>query len=216
MQDLEEVIKNRYSVRQFLPRPVPSSLVTEALEVAQRAPSNSNTQPWRLFLASGPAMDRLKEALMNKMRDETDFSRGILPLPASLQHHRFELGSIVYKALGIDRNDAETRRRRVLRNFEFFDAPLGGAICIPSGMGPADALGVGMWLQTLMLALTARGLGSIAQISLTCCSDVLRRELDIPDELEIICGLAIGYPDEEFRLNVGRDPIENNVTFRCE
>src|SRR5262245_34155664 len=63
MSDLEQAIRERHSIRMFVPRPVPRGMVDEALALAQHAPSNSNIQPWRLVFVSGPARHRLKDAL---------------------------------------------------------------------------------------------------------------------------------------------------------
>ena len=83
-------------------------------------------------------------------------------------------------------------------------------------LGPADALSVGMFLQTLLLALTSRGLGTCCEVSITGYPEIVRAQLAIPAELSILCGLAIGYPDPDFaanKLHVGREPIGKNVVF---
>ena len=83
-------------------------------------------------------------------------------------------------------------------------------------LGPADALSVGIYLQTLMLALTARGMGTRVEVSVAGYPDVVRAELNIPSELTIICGLAVGYPDPDFpanKLHIGRDPVAKHVGF---
>jgi len=84
-------------------------------------------------------------------------------------------------------------------------------------LGPADAVSVGMYLQTLMLALTARGLGTCVEVSVAGEPVKIRTELSIPPELTIICGLAVGYTDPDFpanKLHIGRDPVEKHVAFR--
>jgi nitroreductase len=104
----------------------------------------------------------------------------------------------------------------VLRNWEFFRAPLAGIVCIHRELGLVDSLGIGMFLQTLLLALTARGLGTCVQVSISGYPDIIRKQLDIPAELTILCGLAVGYPDPDLpanRVRVGRHPIEQNVVF---
>jgi nitroreductase len=84
-------------------------------------------------------------------------------------------------------------------------------------LGPADALSVGMYLQTLMLALTARGLDTCVEVSVAGYPDVVRAELEIPEELTIICALAVGYGDPDFpanKLRIGRDAVAKHVKFR--
>ena len=118
--------------------------------------------------------------------------------------------------MGIAREDKEGRAVAVMRNFEFFRAPLAGIVCLHRDLGPADALSVGMFLQTFLLALTERGLGSCVEVSVAGYPEVIRTQMAIPAELSIICGLAVGYPDPEFpcnKLHIGREAIEKNVVF---
>ena len=139
-----------------------------------------------------------------------------LGLPASFNHLRAELGALVYGSMGIARADAAARWQAQLRNWEFFGAPLAGVVCMHRDLGPADAIGVGMFLQTFLLALTERGIGSCVQVSIAMCPDVLHDVLEIPDELTVLCGVSIGYPDPDFaanHLDIPRNPVEANVVF---
>jgi nitroreductase len=213
MFDLEQVIMERHSTRLFLREPVPRELLDEALALAVHAPSNSNIQPWHMVFASGPRRDRLVAALLAAARcGPPDIS----PLPESFKHFRSELGAQVYGAMGITREDKEGHRAAELRNWEFFRAPLAGIVCMHRGLGPADALSVGMFLQTLLLAVTARGLGTCVEVSIAGYPESVRAQLEIPAELSILCGLAVGYPDPDFlanKLHIGREAIEKNVVF---
>jgi nitroreductase len=212
--ELSEVVRDRRSTRLFLrDKPVPRELLDEALQLAMRAPSNSNVQPWRVFMASGPRRDRLVEALLEEASVEFPVTTG---LPEHFIPLRQELGALVYGAMGIARHDAEARRLAQLRNWEFFRAPVGAVVCMQRDLGLVDALGVGMFLQTLVLALTERGLGSCVQVSIAAYPEILRAHLDIPDDLTVLCGLAIGYPDPAFpgnSLAVPRNPVDKNVVF---
>ncbi len=213
MYDLEGIIKERHSTRKFLSRPVLQALVNEALALAQCAPSNSNIQPWRIVFAAGPARERLKNALLNEAGRQAP---RIPELPESFPHYRQELGVQVYGAMGIAREDKANRLAAVMRNFEFFGAPLVGITCIHRDLGLADAVSVGMFLQTFLLALTARGLGTCVEVSVAGYPDVVRSELKIPEEFTIICGLAVGYSDPDFpanQLHIGREAIDKNVVF---
>jgi nitroreductase len=197
----------------FSDKPVPTDLVREALDLAMRAPSNSNIQPWHLVLASGPARDRLVDALCK----EANAAPPKVPvLPEAFAHLRRDLGALVYGSMGIDRDDTEARRIAVLRNWEFFRAPLAGIVCMHRDLGNVDAMGVGMFVQTLLLALTARGLGTCVQVSIAGYPEIVREQLNIADDMRILCGLAIGYPDPAFPGNnlwVPRNPVESNVIF---
>lgn len=214
MFDLEDVIRERRSVRMFLrDRPVPRHLVDEALDLAMRAPSNSNVQPWQVVFASGPARDRLVEALL----EEAQSKPPVVPqLPPGFAHLRTDLGGLVYGSMGIARHDAEARRIAVLRNWEFFRAPLAGVVCMHRDLDFVDGMGVGMFLQTLLLALTSRGLGTCVQVSIAGYPETVREQLGIPEEMRVLCGLAVGYPDPDFpgnKLRVPRNPVEDNVRF---
>jgi nitroreductase len=212
MYDLDRAITERHSIRQFLrDKPVPTELVREALDLAMRAPSNSNIQPWHVVLASGPALDRLVKALLEVAAVE---SPAVPVLPEAFAHYRSDLGKLVYGSMGIGRHDVEARRLAVLRNWEFFRAPLAGIVCMHRDLDYVDAMGVGMFLQTLLLALTARGLGTCVQVSIAGYPDVIREQLNISEDMRILCGLAIGYPDPAFPGNslwVPRNSTDSNV-----
>ncbi|WP_102418199.1 nitroreductase [Mycobacterium sp. 4858] len=216
MYDLEDTIRQRHSTRLFLPDPVPRHLVEESLELAMRAPSNSNVQPWHVVFVSGAARDRLVAAMLERARSEPP---KVPQLPVEFAHFRSDTGAHVYGAMGIARHDTEARRIAVLRNWEFFRAPLGGIVCMNRDLGYADSMGVGMFLQTLVLALTARGLGTCVQVAIAGYPDVVREQLNIPPELNILCGLAIGYSDPDFpanNLHIGRDPVGRHAVFLDE
>jgi nitroreductase len=105
----------------------------------------------------------------------------------------------------------------VLRNWEFFRAPLAGVVCMHRDLDHVDAVGVGMFLQTFLLALTARGLGSCVQVSVAGYPDVLHEHLGIGEDMRILCGVSIGYADPEFacnQLDVPRNPLESNFVFK--
>jgi nitroreductase len=214
MYDLEDVIRQRRSIRMFLPdRPVPRKLLDEALDLAIRAPSNSNIQPWHVVFVSGAARNRLVAALLEAANAGPP---KVPALPEDFTHFRSETGKVVYGSMGIARDDAAGRRAAVLRNWEFFHAPLAGIVCMDLELGLVDSLGVGMFLQTLVLALTARGLGTCVQVAIAGYPEILREQLDIPEQFTILCGLSIGYADPDFpanKIRVGREPTEKNVVF---
>jgi nitroreductase len=213
MFDLEHTIRERHSIRLFLPKPVPPELIKEGLALAVLAPSNSNIQPWHMVLVSGPVRERLVHALLEAAQKGPP---NVPPLPESFKHYRSELGAQVYGAMGIPREDKADHDAAVLRNWEFFRAPVGGIVCMHRDLGQADALGVGMFLQTFLLALTARGLGTCIEVSIAGYAEIVRAQLAIPAELSILCGVAIGYPDPDFpanKLHVGREPLRENIVF---
>lgn len=212
MAELDDIINRRRSSRMFLPdKAVPADALNEALTLAMRAPSNSNVQPWRVFLAVGERRDRLAAAMVAAARAEPPKAMG---LPESFSARRRELGALVYGSMGVARDDADGRWTAQLRNFEFFRAPVAGIVCMHRDLGMADAVGVGMFLQTLLLALTERGIDSCVQVSTALYPDIVREHLGIPDELRVLCGVCIGYADPNFAANhlaVPRNPLAQNV-----
>jgi nitroreductase len=132
--EFEQAVRQRRSIRLFHPdKPVPRELVIESLELATRAPSNSNTQPWKLILASGEVQKRLVSNLMAQARTRDP---DIAPLPACFDQVVFDLGAQLYGSLGIARDDVAGRRRARLANYRFYDAPLAGHRLHASGPGP--------------------------------------------------------------------------------
>ncbi|NDJ88993.1 nitroreductase [Mycolicibacter kumamotonensis] len=215
MSTFDDVVNQRHSSRMFLPdKPVPVELLNEALALAMRAPSNSNIQPWHLFLATGARRESLVAALSAEAR--ANRPKVIGGLPESHNRLRQQLGALVYGAMGIAREDRDGRWNAQLRNWEFFRAPVAGIVCMHRDLGFADAVGVGGFLQTLLLALTERGVDSCVQVSTAMYPDIVREQLEIPDELRILCGVCIGYADPAFpanSLHIPRNPVGENVVF---
>ena len=212
--NFDEVVLRRHSTRMFLSdKPVPAELVHEALRLAVRAPSNSNVQPWHLFLSSGARRDRLAAALAQQVRATPPPAVG---LPESHIHLRRQLGALLYGAMGVARDDDEGRWTAQLRNWDFFNAPVAGIVCMHRDLALPDAIGVGMFLQTFLLALTERGLDSCVQVSTALYPETVREQLDIPAELVVLCGICIGYGDPTFAANniqTPRNPLDDNVVF---
>lgn len=134
-----------------------------------------------MVFATGAARDRLAQTIIDVAQREAPH---IPPLPQQFTHFRSELGLEVYgKGVGITKEDNPGRAAAVLRNFDLFGAPLVGIVCMHRDLGPPDALSVGMYLQTLLLALTKRGLGTCVEVSVAGHPDILRRELGVAEDL---------------------------------
>ena len=219
---LEDIVRARRSVRGFhRDRLVPQEEIREALALAQHAPSNCNVQPWRVYVAQGSACDRLREALC------ATIDAGTLPnpedpvdtFPGDYKRLQVECAMNLYDAMGVARTDKPARFGALRRNFELFDAPQCAVVCMREGFGVGVALDIGIWLQTFMLALTERGIGSCAQASLRTYPTVVRDTLGIPSDLRILCGLSFGYEDTAVPANDSRqprEPIDANAVFITE
>ncbi|KAF2734901.1 Nitroreductase [Polyplosphaeria fusca] len=213
---LTKMICQRHSTRSFLPTPVPTPLLESVLTLAQHTPSNSNLQPWRLHIATGAALSRLSAALLAAaQRGDT---QAVAPIPDEYRHYRSELGHQLYGPQGynITRTDKEAARAAQLRNYRFFDAPVGVVVCMDGRLAQIDALSVGMYLQTLCLLLAERGLGTCVAVSTVAYPEVVRAELGIGGDMVLLTGLAVGYEDEGGLVNglrVKRDAWRDCVTF---
>jgi len=220
MLSFDDTVRARRAVRGFHPdRPVPAEVIREAFALAQRAPSNCNIQPWRVFVASGDARDRVREALTQAFDDGVSGRPDVAFDTFRDEHRRLQVDCAVtmYKAMGIGKNDRAGRGRAHRRNFELFDAPHTAIICMNREFGAGVALDVGMYVQTLMLALASRGVQSCPQAAVRHYPDVLRVALDIPDDLQVLCGMSFGYENSSVPANsarMSREPVDANVFFR--
>jgi len=213
---IEQIVNARHSIRFYHPAPVDPNILTACATLAQRASSNSNTQPWRLHLAQGPARDRIVAALQQACKDYG--GPNVPGIPEKFQHYRSEMGHQLYGPDGYDiaREDKEAKTRATMRNYEFFGAPVGGVVTMHEDLGLIDALGVGMFMEIFSAALTARGLGCCWQVSIAGFPEVCEREFGLGEELRVLCGVAIGYPDERSSVNnlvIERDPVEKQIVM---
>ncbi|MGH3725938.1 MAG: nitroreductase [Mycobacterium sp.] len=213
MINFDQLVRDRSSIRDFLPTPVPRDALMAAVETAQHAPSNSNIQPWRVVIAEGATRQRLSESLVGCVR-KNGLAR--MELPDEYNARRFAVGVQVYGALGVQRGDTEARFEAGLRNFRFFGAPVAAIVGVDSRLGLADIAGVGMYLQTLALALHSQGISSCMQVAPAMFPEAIRPVLDLPESLNLICAVSIGYANPDAPVNsvrAPRDPVSENVTF---
>lgn len=216
--DIDDLLRSRRSVRGFRPDPVPRATLLEVLELAQRAPSNCNVQPWRVYVATGERCERLRRRLVASVEDGTPstMTHPIETFQGAYRKRQIECAVEMYGHMGIARDDAKGRFDAYRRNFQFFDAPHVAFVCMDASFGVGVALDVGMYVQSLMLLLWSRGIGSCAQAALRAYEDVTREELGIPVEEHILCGLSFGYEDLEVpanRTRQQRQDLTTNVRF---
>jgi nitroreductase len=217
---LEQVVRARRSVRGFLPRSVPPETLRQVFEQAQNAPSNCNVQPWRSYVASGDACKRVRAALLArfdaKVPPAYDFVAGPNVFEGEYREHQVQCAVALYSEMGIGRGDGAGRLRAARRNFELFDAPHVMFVGMHKSFGATVAIDVGIYLQTLMLALTAHGIACCPQGALRSYPDVARELLEVPDDIGILCGISFGYEDTSVpanRTRVGRASLDSNVSF---
>jgi nitroreductase len=200
---IDAVIRTRKTVRAFRPDPVPREHLAEILEVARMAPSTFNTQPWRVHVLSGEAKRVLSEALLqahaaNAHPPFSPFPEPPVPECAAWQN---DFGRRYYSALGIERADTAARGRQTGRNFLFFDAPVGLIFTIHAALTKHSWLDFGLFLQNLMLAAHARGLSTCPQVSFVRYERVIAERLALATDEAVVCGMSLGYADEQAPVN---------------
>jgi len=216
--DVYEAFEKRRSVRGFRPDPIEPAVLRRILEGAQRAPSWCNIQPWRVWLTSGAATQKLTTSLTQAAQSSMPHPEFPFPLayPEPYDALRKECGIALYKAMGIARDDKQGRFGAWMRNYAAFDAPHIAIVGIDKRFGIYAALDVGCWLEALLLAATAEGVSACAQASLGAYADVVHRVLEIPEEVGVLFGISLGYEDPNVPANAcrtDRNPIEANVRF---
>jgi nitroreductase len=218
---VDQVIESRRSVRCFSERPVPKQLVLDILALAGRAPSNSNMQPWRIYLAAGTIKESLARAISDAhdtMPDNYQPERPMfaLNMPELHAQRRRRFGENFFSALKLDRTDVASCARQSSRNFVFFDAPVAAFFTVDRRLEAGSWLDCGLFVQTFMLAAKARGLDTCAQIALTKYHAVVREHLPIDDSEIVACGMSIGYANEdapENKIKMPRLAVEDFATL---
>jgi nitroreductase len=219
VMNVDEAVRRRRSVRGFLPDEVPETTLREVFELAQWSPSNCNVQPWTPHVVSGEALKRLREALVAAgMRDQP-----IKPdWPADgkftgiYRERQVDAAQKLYGAMGVERSDVVGRKMAYVRNHAFFDAPHAVLIFMPEPFDTREAADIGMYAQTLMLALVARSIASCAQGALGLFPDIIREQLGISQNYKLLFGISFGYEDRNIKANtarVGRANIDDAVRF---
>jgi nitroreductase len=199
----DEIVLARRSLRAFLPEPVPGDILERVFAVAQRAPSNCNTQPWITHVASGASLQSLREEMPRR------FMAGQISLdfPYDGVYHgvykerQYGSAQALYDAVDIAREDKARRHEQFMRNFTFFDAPHAAFLFLPEPFGLREAADLGMYAQTVMLAMVAHGLGSCPQTALSFEADLIRETLGVDAKNKLLFGLSFGYPDTEAPVN---------------
>lgn len=218
---VEMAVAGRRTVRAFLPTPVPRSLVAHLLDVAARAPSGTNMQPWRAYVLHGEAKRRVSESLLRAHADPPGSHRAEYeyypePFFEPFLTRRRKVGFDLYGLLGIARGETEKMHRQHGRNLLFFDAPVGLVFTIDRRLKIGSWLDYGMFLQNIMVAAREHGLETCVQAAFAPFHDVLRRELPIGDEEIVVCGMSLGYADPdapENQLVTVREPARAFTTF---
>lgn len=222
MISVTEALHRRYSCRAFKSDPVPKAQVRAILERAVRAPSGGNLQPWRMIVVTGEERDRIvrlaAEALQkNPQGEEGDYPVYPAPVTEPYRTRRYEVGMQLYDSVGIAREDKLGRLAWMMKNFSFFDAPVGIFFITRRSFGHGQWAHMGMLMQSIALAAVEEGLATCMQEAWAMVRDTLHGHFALDEDELVYCGMALGYPDTDAPVNRWRSeraPIEDIVEFR--
>ena len=218
----EAAMLSRRSVRGYLPTPVPRETIEHLLDVAARAPSGTNMQPWRVIALAGAELDTFRTGLVAALDAGEEHDKMVhayypSPLPEPYLSRRRKIGWDLYGLLGIARGETDKMKAQVVNNLHFFGAPVGLICTIDRRMRIGSWIDYGMFLQTLSLAARARGLDTCPMAVFAEFPGPIRSLLGMSEDDVIICGFAIGHEDKAVPANAlvtGRVPAADFTEFR--
>jgi nitroreductase len=221
---VDAAILSRFSARAYLPKAVGRAVLQEVLEIAARAPSGTNTQPWKVYVLQGAKRDELvaqtcaahdamtaNPALAADYAEEYDYypTKWVSPFI----DRRRECGFGLYGVLGIGKGDKDRMHEQHQKNFRFFDAPVGLIFTIDKVMGRGSLLDYGMFLQTIMVAARSRGLHTCPQAAWNNFSKIILPHVGAGENEMVVCGMALGYADESALVNTFQTTRVDAKTF---
>lgn len=222
-QIVDSAITSRRSIRAFLPKPVAREDIEAILEVASRAPSGTNTQPWKVYVLTGAIKQRLSDEVL-RVHNDPELSR-----QHTEEYHyyprewaspyierRRKVGWDLYSLLGLTRENKAGMHAQHGRNYAFFDAPVGMIFTIDRVMEKGSWLDYGMFLENIMVAARGRGLDTCPQAAFTQFHKVIASVLSLPESEMVVCGMSLGFADPgkiENTLVTERAPVSAFTRF---
>jgi len=220
---VDAAITSRRSIRAFLDKPVERADIERILEVAARAPSGTNTQPWKVYVLTGQARVALSDAILavhtdpaKSRKHSEEYAYYPREWVSPFIDRRRKVGWDLYGLLGLSREDKAGMAAQHARNFRFFDAPVGFIFTIDRVMEQGSWLDYGMFLQNIMVAARGRGLDTCPQAAFTQYHRIIAEQLHLPPNETVVCGMALGWADPdkiENSLITEREPVAGFVQF---
>ena len=218
--EIAAALATRRSVRGFTTQPIEPSVIEQILELSARAPSMTNTQPWRVHVLTGAARGRLCTEILEAHEADLNPSIEYDYYPTEWKEpylgRRRQIGWALYGLLGIGKGDREGTKRQSGRNFDFFGAPVGLMFTIDRDLRLGSWLDLGMFLENVMIAARGAGLDTCPQAAFANYHEIIRRQLAIPEDQIVVCGMALGYEDKSEKANElvsPREPVAGFTTF---
>ena len=218
-KQFDRLVRERHSTRGFLPDRIDAATLEKVFDTARWAPSGTNVQPWHVCVASGEVCETLRQGFLER------FDRGDKVVTdhapdgrtgAPWQDRKRACAGALWGAMGIEWEDKPGRAGAQRRNYEFFDAPHAAFFGMHELFGTQTASDVGMFAQTLLLAMSAHGIAACAQGTLRNYPDFVRETFGLPPEIKILYGISFGYEDPNVPANSARTeraPLAETVQF---
>jgi hypothetical protein len=224
---VDDAITARHSVRAFLDTPVATETIKDILNVAARAPSGTNTQPWKVYVVTGQKRAEMiervcaaQQALFQQPELAEQYQETFAYYPETwispFIDRRRENGWGLYGLLGIQKGEKEKMAAQQLRNYQLFDAPVALYFTVNKAMGIGSKMDISMMIQNVMIAAKARGLDTCPQAAWNHFHPIVLDVLDAPEDEELVCTVALGYADPDHIVNTfitPREPVENFTVF---
>jgi nitroreductase len=212
-----KALEQRKSTRAFLDKPVELKAINTILNAARHAPSGTNTQPWQVAVVTGEAKIRLQTKIEDAFRAGDKGKADYTYYPDEWQQpyasRRKECGLLMYKTLGITREDKERQINQWAANYRAFDAPVLLLFFMDNVLQTGSYIDYGMFLQSVMLVAVDQGLATCPQASIADYPEIIKAELGYPEETVLLCGMALGYEDETALVNSYRTSREDVDAF---
>ena len=230
VQLVDNAIRSRHSVRAFLPTAIDSQIIKDILQVACRAPSGTNTQPWKVYVVTGKKRDEMIDRVCQAQLDIYTHPDKAADYPETFAYYpekwispfidrRRENGWGLYGLLNIQKGEKEKMAAQQLRNYQLFDAPVGIYFTVNKAMGVGSKMDISMMIQNVMVAAKARGLDTCPQAAWNHFHSIVLDVLGAEDDEELVCTVALGYADPDDIVNTfitPREPVENFTVFLSE
>jgi nitroreductase len=220
---VDAAITTRRSLRAFLPTPVPRASIEAILSVAARAPSGTNTQPWKVYVLTGEAktgLSRKIQAAFNDPAEREKHTEEYAYYPTEWKSpfidRRRKVGWDLYGLLDIAKTDKARMHAQHGRNYDFFDAPVGLMFTIDRVMRQGSWLDYGMFLQSIMVAARGRGLDTCPQAAFMQFHRIISEHVGAPENEQVVCGMSLGFADPravENTLVTEREPVASFARF---
>ena len=219
--NVADAVKERFSVRAYLDKPLSKDTIYKLLDIVRLAPSGHNTQPWEVAVVMGQTkkrlIEKLTEAVKSRVERKYDYTYGSKDVPDFIKARRNACNVKVFEHKKIDpKVDKDKLQEHILENFRFFDAPAALILMRDKRLGEEAFVDIGIFAQTLMLTALEFGLATCPQTSVAAYAPIIHEQLNIPDEKMIVMTLSLGYPDMDSYINklrMDRERVEDFTVF---